>query len=295
VQGVLARLVREVGDAGAVGGPGRRALMHAWGAGQVADIPLVGGDGHDLAAGLEHGPHACGRQAGVADRARGLHPAGPHLGEVAPQGDGHPLAARRLQVVQVQTAELLVGDGAGPGRGALEIEALVLDDLADLAGGGVVGKERERAVPVGEEVDRVAHPHGVVVVGVVARDLLAGEAVEGDDPDVARGTAPVALPGVEGRGERGVGDAPAVGRVAARLGFVDRELGGEAAFFRHGEQLVGAGEAGPAGVEQDGGTVGRPSHRQIPVRVIGEPLGHTPLGRDDEDVPVAVVLAGEGD
>ena len=74
----------------------------------------------------------------------------------------------RIQVVELDGAELLDHDGVGTGGGGLEIEAVAVQSFGNLFGLGVVGEEADGAVAVGEEVNRVADPHGVVIVGVVA-------------------------------------------------------------------------------------------------------------------------------
>ena len=58
----------------------------------------------------------------------------------------------------------------------------------------VVGEERDRPRAVREEVDGVADPHRVPVVGVLARDLRHARVGEGGDPDGLGLAAAVALP-----------------------------------------------------------------------------------------------------
>src|SRR2546430_4559654 len=52
----------------------------------------------------------------------------------------------------------------GTGAGGLEVEAVVIERLRHLLRPRVVAEEGDRTVPVGKEVDLVAHPHRVEVV-----------------------------------------------------------------------------------------------------------------------------------
>src|SRR5207245_2356213 len=62
VELVLAALVGEIGDPTAVGRPGRVALGGAGAVGDIANIPLLGGDGEDFPAGLEDRAGTAGGQ-----------------------------------------------------------------------------------------------------------------------------------------------------------------------------------------------------------------------------------------
>ena len=85
----------------------------------------------------------------------------------------HPVGFAGFQIVEIQRAELFVDDGAiACGRG-LQIQALILQHLLHLLRARVVGKERDGAVAVREEIDFVADPHGVVIVRTIARDLFS--------------------------------------------------------------------------------------------------------------------------
>src|SRR5690348_1488774 len=67
-------------------------------------------------------------------------------------------------------AAVLVDDGPGACGRALEIEATIFDELLHLARFQVVAEQGYRTVAVGEEVDPAADPHGVEVVGILARN-----------------------------------------------------------------------------------------------------------------------------
>ena len=76
-----------------------------------------------------------------------------------------------MQVVEINGAELLVDDGARPRRGVLDVESLVVDELLHLLRFRVVFEKGDGAIAVREEVDLVANPKRIAVIGVVARDL----------------------------------------------------------------------------------------------------------------------------
>ena len=289
-------LVREVGDGLAVGRPGRVALHDARRSRQVPDVALLGRDGQDLAAGLEHGPGAVRRDGGRGDARADLDVVRPDLGQVALERDRDGLGRARGRVEQAEGAELLDDDPAGAGRGRLEVEAVVPQGLLDLLRRQVVDEERHGALPVGQEVDLVAEPDRVRVVGVLAGDLLDLEVGHRDDPDGRRLPALVALPGHLPLHGRHVGQARAVGGVGAGNRGRERQLLGEAALEAHGVERGDSGRrARPSRAEEDPLAVGRPADDLVRIRMIGQPAGDAPGRRDDIDVRVPVVLPGEGD
>src|SRR3989454_10250615 len=99
--------------------------------GDVADVTLLRRSGQDLAPGREDDARAGRGEVPRLDPVRDLEEAGAALGQVA----GEPYLERavgvRVKVQHVQGAELLVDDGARPGRGRLEIEPVILLHLAD--------------------------------------------------------------------------------------------------------------------------------------------------------------------
>ena len=64
---------------------------------------------------------------------------------------------------------MLVNDGIGTGRGSdLMSKSVVLDQLLHLLRLEIVGEQGHRAIAVGKEINGVADPHRVEVVGIVA-------------------------------------------------------------------------------------------------------------------------------
>ena len=72
-----------------------------------------------------------------------------------------------LQIVQVNRSELLINNGPRACGSRFEIEAVVLDGPGDLLGAHVIVEQSHRAFAIREEVNPVAHPHRVKVIGVV--------------------------------------------------------------------------------------------------------------------------------
>ena len=69
----------------------------------------------------------------------------------------------------------------------------------------------------------------------------------------------------------------------------------DAAVGRNEEEPVEIGQVADAIRAEEDATVGRPAQDHVVRRMIGQALRLAAPGRDDEDVVVAVVLAGEGD
>ena len=184
----------------------------------------------------------------------------------------------------------------GPAAADLKSSPVVGQRLGDLFRGQVVDEERHGSLPVGQEVDLVAEPDRVRVVGVLAGDLLDLEVGHRDDPDGRRLAALVALPGHLPLHGRHVGQARAVGGVGAGDRGRERQLLGEAALEAHGVERGDPGRrARPPRAEEDPLAVGRPADDLVRIRMIGQPAGDAPGRRDDVDVRVPVVLPGEGD
>ena len=298
VQFVLARRVREVGDAGAVRRPLRRSLVRRHAACDVARVALLGRHRHDFASELEDRPCAGRRDARVADVVGALHEPGPGLAQVRRHGNDEALRGSGGRVQQVQPAGLLVHDLAAARRRLEHREVVVLRDSADLLRRGVVRVDVELAVTVRAEVDRATNPHRIHVVRAVGRlrHLLDGIVRGVVEPETRDASAAILLPLVVRRRQRVVRDAAAVGRVGRLEGVRNGQLHFHPALDGHGEEvLVGAGERGAAGGEQHLLPVYREALNEVGAGVPGQPLRHAALGRHDEHVGVAVVLRRERD
>jgi hypothetical protein len=155
-------------------------------------------------------------------------------------------------------------------------------------------QEVRRAAGVREVEDAAAVPHREGVHALEGRDLDEIGAARVADPDRVRRAAAVALPGSATARAR-EGPASARGLDVEVRGPADRELLGVPAGGGNGENLPAAvGMLAPA-LEQDAVALRRPADDDVGGRVPGQPPRLPALGRDDEGVGVAVVLAGEGD
>jgi hypothetical protein len=136
--------------------------------------------------------------------------------------------------------------------------------------------------------------------------FLGGVGGEVEDPEVLRPPPLIALPGAEVAGEGGVDDLPAVRREIGAAAPGHRQRLAEAAGDRHGvDAALAVVPAVPQRAEEDRLAVRRPAVDLVvvpPARregaaggVEGELLRHAAGRRDDVDLLVAVVLAGEGD
>src|SRR5205823_9071330 len=130
---VFARRLREVGHPLPVRRPRGIPLRDRRRARQVPDIPFVGRHREDLAPRLHHGALS-GRRDTEVTNALGihLHEVRPYLRQVPRHAHVDRPGLLRLQVVQLQRSDLLDHDRSRPRRRRLEVQTVVLDDLADL-------------------------------------------------------------------------------------------------------------------------------------------------------------------
>ena len=135
----------------------------------------------------------------------------------------------------------------------------------------------------------------VEVVGALARNHLDAAGRQRGDPDGRSLAAAVVLPRRECPRDRHVGQLRAVRRISGFEAHRQIDLLRGPAVQAHGEQLAEARIAGARRAEQDALAVRRPAQRDIGRGMPGQPLRHSAFGRDDEDVGVTVVFAGEGD
>ena len=129
---VLARGVGEVGDRLSVGRPDRRALVRGGGPGDVARIPLLGGDGHDLAADFEDRALAAGRDVGVPQKLRTLDISRSRLDEIGRDADLEPLGIPSSGVEHEEVPALFIDDLPRTGGGRLDGEVVVHGELPHL-------------------------------------------------------------------------------------------------------------------------------------------------------------------
>ena len=98
--------------------------------GEVAWIAVFSGNGHDLAAKLEHRSGAVWREGGIADVAVAAGVAGPGFVQVGGDADSDSRRTRRCRVELVEVAGLLVHDLPGSRRHVDDGKILMLRDLA---------------------------------------------------------------------------------------------------------------------------------------------------------------------
>ena len=155
-----------------------------------------------------------------------LHEPRTRLGQVGRHADLEPGRLARARVEDVQVSRLLVDHLARAGRGALDRE-VARDSVrrTTFFGRGVVRVEVELAVAIGEEVDRLADPHGLGVVAAAGGlgDLLVREVGELEHPDPRGRAAPIVLPLAEPLAQRRVGQELPVGRDRPHVAAGDRQ------------------------------------------------------------------------
>ena len=251
--------------------------------------------------GLEHGARARGRESGVQDLfVAHFFEMRPDLWQVGGDAHRHRAFAASGEIVKVQRAELLVNDGAWTGRGGFQIEAVVRHELLHRARRHVVAEQRGRPAAVGQEIDFVADPHRVEVVGVFARERRDARVGQPRDPD-GRGFSPAVIL------DRDVGVASTVTAVPARdvgeLGLVlriralhahrERQFRRKTAVGWHREEPLEARVGFARGAEEDAFAVGRPRERNVAVGMRGQPSRLAARRRHDVNILVAVEFPGE--
>ncbi len=146
------------------------------------------------------------------------------------------------EVEQVEASAGLEDDLRGTDGGKGDVVVGEAGDLPGLGAGGEVVEGPEvvalALAAVGEEVEGVAVPHGLDVVGVAFAQVARFLRLEVEEPDLRRQAAAVALPGAKLPRLGGIGDAAAVGREGGELAVGHRELFGEAAFGGDAEELA---------------------------------------------------------
>ena len=161
---------------------------------EVSRVSLLGGHGEDLTARLERGAHACGRQRGCMDQGSD----GPHLRarprHVTPHVHDELLCLPVRDIVHMDEARLFEHDRACPGRRVHDIEVREVRELPEHLRISAICVKIGDFLAVGNEIDRVADPHRVVVVAIGPRQFLDGVVSETNHRDRVGPTAAVATP-----------------------------------------------------------------------------------------------------
>src|SRR5262249_32962445 len=92
--------------------------------------------------------------------------------EIAPNMDVSPPRRCGARIKRKNLAELFVDEHIGTGRERFEVEALVFDKLFHGFGFCVVGEKRYAAIAIRKEINGVAEPNRVIVIGILARDFF---------------------------------------------------------------------------------------------------------------------------
>ena len=194
----------------------------------------------------------------------------------------------------MQRIELVVDDRAGPGRGRLDVEPIVvLHDRGHGPPRGVEGEQRHRAVPIRKKVDRRAHPERIAVVTALPRHLDDRRVLEVGNPDRRGLAAAILLPRRLPLRMRNVSEARPVGRERGLVPARQRHHGRRSARYRHREQLGEIAGRDARRPEQHVPAVGREAERFVLAGMEGQAPRLTAGRRDHVDVGIAVVGAGK--
>ena len=124
-----------------------------------------------------------GRERRIGQTLAHVRPVGQSPGQVAPHIDDELLVGLGRGIEQVDVSALFVDQDIATRVQMLGVEILVVGELGDLLGAGIIGVEVGCVVPVGEEIDRVAQPDRIGVVAPLPRQLGHGKVGQVHHPD----------------------------------------------------------------------------------------------------------------
>ena len=149
---------------------------------------------------------------------------------------------------------------------------------------------------IGDEVDRVAVPHRLRVVGRIVRQVPRRERLEVEEPQVRRPAAAIALPGAEVLRHRHVDEVGAVCGDGAELAIGHWQLFGQATVEADEIELTEALAAALAARgKQHALAVRVPADHAVCHRMMRQAYRFAAVGADHVDVGVAVVSGAVGD
>ncbi len=156
--------------------------------------PCEAGSCQDFAMRLEERPHAGWRDVRIAQFAADVGKVRPYLRHVTNDVDIDALRFRLSEIVEEELAKLVIDNSALGRAGAADIEAAVSHQLAHLLFRGIVAIERYRAIAIRKEINLIADPHGIEIVGVLSRDFLRIKRPQIDDAEKTGAAATISFP-----------------------------------------------------------------------------------------------------
>ena len=302
----LARLVADVGDILAVRTPLGIALVHTGSVGNVAGHTMLGGHIKYLATGTDGNTAAIGRQTAATQVVLDLALLLTSEVVLAVEIYRNLLAALGRRVKHIEVAAVLEHDLAATTVGKLHIILGKVSHLLRRARTGVIDKDVHAVIAVAHEIDFVANPHGIDILGNVVGHVGHRLGLSVIDPDVVGHAALVVFPGAELAEDAVIGQLSAIGIVTAKTAFGQRQLLRHTAIDGCTPQFAVKAFADAVTVNHTL-AVGRPGHRDVvgahavaPIvtgitRREGDTLGFAALGWHDIDLGIAIILASKGD
>src|SRR6266851_49303 len=148
------------------------AFGHAGRLRHVADRSLLRGYSENLTASFKDGADAAGGNVSRANALGDLLIPRSHGREVAGQTNVDRARLTGCEIELMQRAELLIDDGAVSSGSRKNVLPIGRQNATDFLAGRVVGKKGDRAFAIGQEVNFIADPQGIEIVGIFARDFL---------------------------------------------------------------------------------------------------------------------------
>src|SRR5437763_14434182 len=202
----------------------------------------------------------------------------------------------RLQIVKLKRSKLRNDDGTWSRRSSIEIQAIAVQNFWHLLCRTVIGKQAHRSVAVGEKVDSVSDPHGMMIIRVVPRDFDYAGVVQTVNPDRTGLATAVTFPCLLPLGMRNIRKVGAIWGKRSVLRDRQWQRCGEPSFHWNRVQLIlKMDEVAAPGVEHHLLAIRRPSCDVFVSRVVRQSSRHATGGGHHEHVSVTVILSRECD
>ena len=263
---------------------------------QRADASVLCGNRENVSACFHDRARRRRRKREAPDILRTIFELRPRLGIFGVHRDGNFPRFVVCQVVFVKQPAIFIDDGVRSQAGPLDVIFFVIGELRGLLRAKIVAVEIHHAIAVADEINGVAVPHGEHVHAARFGQFFVGVVFQVIDGHGQIPAAVVTLPGTEFLCCFDVSDLGAVRRKRSQVASRNRQNLGHSPLRGHQKKPREACRRGARAVrtEENVLAVGCPSEHDVVRRMKGQPLRLAAFRRNEINVRVAVVFAGEG-